>query len=49
MGKALADAFPVAKAVFDEADEALGDKLTSIMWEGPAETLTLTETRSPRC
>ena len=36
MGKALADAFPAARAVFAEADDALGDKLTSIMWEGPA-------------
>ena len=47
MGKALADTFPAAKAVFDEADAALGDKLTSIMWEGPAETLTLTENAQP--
>jgi [acyl-carrier-protein] S-malonyltransferase len=47
MGKALADAFPAAKAVFAEADDALGDKLSSIMWEGPAETLTLTENAQP--
>jgi [acyl-carrier-protein] S-malonyltransferase len=47
MGKALADAFPAARAVFAEADTALGDKLTSIMWEGPAETLTLTENAQP--
>jgi len=47
MGKALAEAFPVAKAVFAEADEALGDKLTAIMWNGPAETLTLTENAQP--
>jgi [acyl-carrier-protein] S-malonyltransferase len=47
MGKALADAFPAAKAVFDEADAALADKLTAIMWEGPAETLTLTENAQP--
>jgi [acyl-carrier-protein] S-malonyltransferase len=47
MGKALADAFPAARAVFDEADAALGDKLTSILWEGPAETLTLTENAQP--
>ena len=38
MGKALADAFAVAKAVFDEVDDALGEKLSAIMWEGPAET-----------
>jgi [acyl-carrier-protein] S-malonyltransferase len=47
MGKALADAFPVARAVFDEVDDALGEKLSSIMWEGPAETLTLTENTQP--
>jgi [acyl-carrier-protein] S-malonyltransferase len=47
MGKALADAFPAAKAVFDEVDAALGDKLTSVMWDGPAETLTLTENTQP--
>jgi [acyl-carrier-protein] S-malonyltransferase len=47
MGKALADAFPVAQAVFAQADEALGDKLSAIMWEGPAETLTLTENAQP--
>jgi hypothetical protein len=38
MGKALAEAFPVARAVFDEVDAALGEKLTSIIWDGPAET-----------
>src|ERR1700745_1307199 len=47
MGKALADAFPAAKAVFDEVDAALGEKLTSIIWEGPAETLQLTENAQP--
>ncbi len=47
MGKALADAFPVARAVFDEVDDALGEKLSKIMWEGPAETLTLTENTQP--
>jgi [acyl-carrier-protein] S-malonyltransferase len=47
MGKALAEAFPAAKAAFDEADAALGGKLTSIMWDGPAETLTLTENAQP--
>jgi len=47
MGKALADAFPAAKAVFDEVDAALGDKLTRIIWEGPAETLQLTENAQP--
>jgi [acyl-carrier-protein] S-malonyltransferase len=47
MGKALADAFPVAKAVFDEVDDALGQKLSAIMWDGPKETLTLTENAQP--
>jgi [acyl-carrier-protein] S-malonyltransferase len=47
MGKALADNFPVAQAVFQEVDEALGDRLTAIMWDGPAETLTLTENTQP--
>jgi len=47
MGKALADAFAPARAVFQEVDAALGEKLTSIIWEGPAETLTLTENAQP--
>ncbi|HEX4556023.1 MAG TPA: ACP S-malonyltransferase [Xanthobacteraceae bacterium] len=47
MGKALAEAFPAARRVFDEVDEALGDKLSRTMWEGPAETLTLTENTQP--
>jgi len=47
MGKALADAFPSARAVFDEVDAALGEKLSAIMWEGPADTLTLTENAQP--
>ena len=47
MGKALAINFPAAKAVFDEVDEALGQKLSQIMWEGPQETLTLTENAQP--
>lgn len=47
MGKALADAFPAAKAVFDEVDSALGEKLTAIIWDGPAETLQLTENAQP--
>ena len=47
MGKALAEAFPAAKAVFDEVDAALGQKLSAIMWEGPQETLTLTENAQP--
>lgn len=47
MGKALADAFPAARAVFDEVDAALGQKLSAIMWDGPKETLTLTENAQP--
>ncbi len=47
MGKALADAFAPARAVFEEVDAALGENLTKIIWEGPAETLTLTENAQP--
>ena len=47
MGAELAKAFPVAKAVFDEVDEALGQKLSQIMWEGPKDTLTLTANAQP--
>jgi [acyl-carrier-protein] S-malonyltransferase len=47
MGKALAEAFPQAKAVFDEVDEALSQKLSTVMWDGPAEDLTLTANTQP--
>ena len=47
MGKDLADAFPEARAVFDEVDDALGQKLSTVMWEGPEETLTLTANAQP--
>jgi [acyl-carrier-protein] S-malonyltransferase len=47
MGKALADAFAPARAVFAEVDDALGEKLSTIIWEGPADTLTLTENAQP--
>ena len=47
MGKALSEQFPVAKTVFDEVDAALGQKLSQVMWEGPQETLTLTENAQP--
>src|SRR5262249_5372315 len=47
MGKALAETFPVARLVLDEIDSALGYKLTAVMWEGPAERLTLTEIAQP--
>ena len=42
MGKDLAEAFPEARAVFAEVDDALGQKLSAVMFEGPEETLTLT-------
>jgi [acyl-carrier-protein] S-malonyltransferase len=47
MGKSLADNFAPARAAFDEIDTALGEKLTQIMWEGPADKLTLTENTQP--
>jgi [acyl-carrier-protein] S-malonyltransferase len=47
MGQELAKAHPAARAVFDEVDAALGIKLTTIMWDGPKETLTLTEHAQP--
>ncbi|MFT5343569.1 MAG: [acyl-carrier-protein] S-malonyltransferase [Paracoccaceae bacterium] len=47
MGKALADAYPAAKAVFDEVDEALGESLSALIWEGDIETLTLTQNAQP--
>ncbi|GGA21130.1 ACP S-malonyltransferase [Neptunicoccus cionae] len=47
MGKAFADAYPAAKAVFDEVDEALGESLSGLIWEGDIETLTLTQNAQP--
>lgn len=47
MGKDLADAFAEARAVFDEVDEALGQKLSDIMWSGTPEELTLTANAQP--
>lgn len=47
MGKALAEAYPVARAVFEEVDEALGESLSRMIWEGDIETLTLTENAQP--
>ncbi len=47
MGKELAEAFPAAKAVFDEVDAALGEKLSDLIWDGPIETLTLTANAQP--
>ncbi|TWG67610.1 ACP S-malonyltransferase [Aminobacter sp. J44] len=47
MGKDLADAFPEARAVFAEVDDALGQKLSTLMWEGPEDELTLTANAQP--
>ncbi len=47
MGRALAESYPAARAVFDEVDEALGEKLSALIWEGDIETLTLTENAQP--
>src|SRR5258705_13588232 len=47
MGKALSDNFTAARNVFAEIDEALGEELTAVMWDGPAERLTLTENAQP--
>jgi [acyl-carrier-protein] S-malonyltransferase len=47
MGKALAEAFPQGRAVFDEVDAALSQKLSTVMWEGPTEELTLTSNAQP--
>ena len=47
MGKALADAYPEARAAFDEADAALGEPLSRLCFEGPDEQLTLTENTQP--
>ena len=47
MGKALAEAYPASKAVFDEVDDALGEKLSDLIWEGDIETLTLTANAQP--
>ncbi len=47
MGKAFADAYPAAKAVFDEVDDALGEKLSALIWDGPIDALTLTANAQP--
>ena len=47
MGKDLAGAFPAARAVFDEVDEALGEKLSTLIFEGPEDELTLTHNAQP--
>ena len=47
MGKALAEVYPAARAVFDEVDDALGQKLSALIWEGSIEELTLTANAQP--
>lgn len=47
MGKSLADAFGAARAVFQEVDEALGQNLSRLMWQGPEDELTLTANAQP--
>ncbi len=47
MGKGLAEAFAPARQVFDEVDAALSERLSDVIWNGPAETLTLTENAQP--
>lgn len=47
MGQALAQAYPVARAVFQEVDDALGEPLSRTIWEGPEAALTLTENAQP--
>jgi len=47
MGRALAESFAPARAVFEEVDAALGEKLSDKIWNGPAEILTLTENAQP--
>ncbi|MBZ9795900.1 ACP S-malonyltransferase [Mesorhizobium sp. ES1-4] len=47
MGQDLADAFPEARRVFQEVDDALGENLSKLIWEGPEATLTLTANAQP--
>ena len=47
MGKALADAYPAARAVFEEVDTALGEPLSKLIWEGDQQELTLTYNAQP--
>ena len=47
MGKSLAVAYPAAKAVFDEVDDALGQHLSKLIWEGDIDSLTLTANAQP--
>jgi [acyl-carrier-protein] S-malonyltransferase len=47
MGRTLAEAYPAARAVFDEVDAALGERLSALIWDGPADDLTLTANAQP--
>lgn len=47
MGKDLAETFPESRKIFEEVDDALGEKLSKLIWEGPEETLTLTANAQP--
>lgn len=47
MGRELAKAYPAARDVFDQVDEALGEKLSALIWEGDIDTLTLTQNAQP--
>ena len=47
MGRDLAEAYPAARAVFEEVDDALGESLSGLIWEGDADTLTLTQNAQP--
>jgi [acyl-carrier-protein] S-malonyltransferase len=47
MGRSMAETFGVARQVFDEVDAALGERLSDVIWNGPIETLTLTENAQP--
>ncbi len=47
MGQGLANASPHARAVFEEVDDALGERLSRLMWEGPEDELTLTANAQP--
>ena len=47
MGRELAEVYPAAREVFDRVDEALGEKLSDLIWTGDIETLTLTQNAQP--
>ncbi|ETX30674.1 ACP S-malonyltransferase [Roseivivax isoporae] len=47
MGRDLAEAYPAARAVFEEVDDALGERLSTLIWEGPQDALTRTANAQP--